>query len=161
MFGHRASFFNTHHTCLSAAAFSDVCCLEYIFLRVFYHTFGLMFLVLNIRFRSDGKWFWRLPVASPNRLYNELQFRDWYSGFKAASLSVAFFSCCSQWIYPLRAAWKKGDWKWCSLETRVPMSKLEFLIEAICGAVWAVLLDNYAQNLASKWAVWAVFERFI
>ena len=22
-------------------------------------------------------------------------------------------------------------------------------------------LDSYAQNLASKWAVWAVFERFI
>ena len=26
--------------------------------------------------------------------------------------------------------------------------------------VWAVFLDNYAQNLASKWAVWAAFERF-
>ena len=26
---------------------------------------------------------------------------------------------------------------------------------------WAVFLDNYAQNFASKWAVWAVFERFI
>ena len=28
-------------------------------------------------------------------------------------------------------------------------------------AVWRFFLDNYAQNLASKWAVWAIFERFI
>ena len=32
------------------------------------------------------------------------------------------------------------------------------LIWSKIWAVWAVFLDNYAQNLASKWAVWTVLS---
>ena len=46
------------------------------------------------------------------------------------------------------------DWR----TTRV---EIFHLICSKIWAVWAVFLDNYAQNLASKWVVWAVFERFI
>ena len=55
-------------------------------------------------FRLSKRTAQTAPQKRTARLYKELQFRHWYSGFKAASLSVAFFSCCSQWIYPLRAA---------------------------------------------------------
>ena len=42
-------------------------------------------------------------------------------------------------------------------------SRKGYLLEVVrilWSKIWAVFLDNFAQNLASKWAVWAVFKRF-